>query len=416
MASVQFTPSFIDKVPFSDNKRIYYTDSHPRSKIKNFDLMLVVGKQTKTAYMRYRYNYLGNRKQKLIQLADMNRAGVSLSQLRDMYEHEARKIVQMKSDYFVIQEYENFTFKQGVDFYLEDKGGVSDWDEEQLHVLCNQVVDGIKVGDIKLTDFKKSLVKQIIEPFIEKGSLYSANMKREFIQRIWNYLNKEHEDVSLVLVNKPNPASFSMQRYNFKKRASKKELPSTEYTEFFRTVNEIGRSDFRDLLYLFLILGQHPFAEICKMRWNQIVEFDGHTWWRMEEGFHKVDNVHTVPLPKIALDIINRYKGNHEEYVFWNLYDKANLHSKATFKNVIGRLRAKHNFTWDIRCLRASFVTTINEINPTYVAGWLTNDQTSMTDTTSSKIYHRGDFKYHDYKLQMMNDYMEIIKRALADV
>ena len=47
-------------------------------------------------------------------------------------------------------------------------------------------------------------------------------MKREFIQRIWNYLNKEHEDVSLVLVNKPNPASFSMQRYNFKKRASRK--------------------------------------------------------------------------------------------------------------------------------------------------------------------------------------------------
>lgn len=152
------------------------------------------------------------------------------------------------------------------------------------------------------------------------------------------------------------------------------------------------------------------------MRWNQIVEFDGHTWWKMEEGFHKVDNVHTVPLPKLALDIINRYKGNHEEYVFWNLYDKANLHSKATFKNVIGRLRAKHNFTWDIRCLRASFVTTINEINPTYVAGWLTNDQTSMTDTTSSKIYHRGDFKYHDYKLEMMNEYMRVIERALADV
>lgn len=423
MASIQFTPSFINKVPFSDNKRIYYTDSHPRSKIKNFDLMLVVGKQTKTAYMRYRFNYHGARKQKLIQLSDMTNNAVSLSELRDMYVEKANDITRDSINFLKKEKYKNFTFKQGVDFYLKDKGDVSDWDREQLLVLCNQVIGikkndietAIKVGDLVLAEFDRSLVKEIIEPFIDKGSLYSANMKREFIQRIWNYLNKEHEDVASVLVNKPNPASFSMKKTGFKKRASTKQLPKEEYTEFFKTVNKIHRSDFRDLLYLFLILGQHPFAEICKMRWDQIVEFDGNTWWKMEEGFHKVDNVHTVPLPKIALDIINRYKGNHEEYVFWNIYDKANLHSKATFKNVIGRLRAKYNFTWDVRCLRASFVTTINEINPTYVAGWLTNDQTSMTDTTSSKIYHRGDFKYHDYKLEMMNAYVEIIERAINE-
>ena len=98
MASIQFTPSFINKVPFSDNKRVYYTDSHPRSKIKNFDLMLVVGKQTKTAYMRYRYNYQGSRKQKLIQLSDMTNNAVSLSELRDMYVEKANDITRDSID------------------------------------------------------------------------------------------------------------------------------------------------------------------------------------------------------------------------------------------------------------------------------------------------------------------------------
>ena len=67
-----------------------------------------------------------------------------------------------------------------------------------------------------------------------------------------------------------------------------------------------------DLLKLFFILGQHPYTEICKMRWEQIQddpEYPNTKWWVMEEWFHKVKDLkHTVYLHPIVMTIINRQK------------------------------------------------------------------------------------------------------------
>ena len=92
MAQIQFTPTWISKVPFT-TKRKHYTDSHPRSKFGNCDLVLVVGGRTKTGYLRFRKYINGKRKDQLIKLADMTSNAISLSELRDIYE---TKVIEIK--------------------------------------------------------------------------------------------------------------------------------------------------------------------------------------------------------------------------------------------------------------------------------------------------------------------------------
>ena len=149
------------------------------------------------------------------------------------------------------------------------------------------------------------------------------------------------------------------------------------------------------------------------MRWDQIVKIDDQYWWMMEEGFHKVQTKHSLPLHPVTMKIIDKYKGNDDVYVFKNLVDKKGLHDKHTFKNAIRRLKRTHNITWDIRCLRASFITTIGEINPSFRAGILTNQ---AGQNITEKVYHRGDITYYDFKVDMINAYMELIQGKQNEV
>ena len=74
------------------------------------------------------------------------------------------------------------------------------------------------------------------------------------------------------------------------------------------------------------------------------------------------------------------------------------------------RLKKTHNIDWDMRCLRASFVTAITNLDHTYRAGILCNQ---AGQNITEKNYVRGNITYFDFKIEMINAYMELIQDKL---
>lgn len=408
MSTHKFNHTWIERLPYSSKRKVYI-DSSNNTKFTNCDFILIVGARSKTAYLRYRPIINGKRKQVLNKIGDAN--VIPIVDLRDAYIKQATDILRKESPILSAKETRAATIGNLIDFYLSENDPS---DKDNMLRFKNQIVEGkTKVADLICLEQDVFTIKDILKKDVEKGSLHTANAKREFIQRVWNYALTENREYNKVLKTISNPASFSMKKWvGFAKKASDKHLPVQEYPQFFEAVNSLHRSDFKDLLYMFLYTGQHPYSEVAKMRWNQIKKVDNQFWWIMEEGFHKVQTKHSFPLHPMVMDIINKYKGNDDLYVFKNMVDKSDLHDKHTFKNAIRRLKRTHNIEWDVRCLRASFITTIGEINPSFRAGILTNQ---AGQNITEKVYHRGDITYYDFKVNMINAYMELIQNKLNE-
>ena len=413
MSGIKLTAQKIEKLPYS-SKRTLYIDKHPTTKYQSCDFILVVGARTKTAFLRHRPKVNGVRKQQMIKLGDAT--VISLSELRDMYLEEVIKIRRGESEYLVAKDQREITLGNLVDIYItgkeQGKGkDVSKYDKEQMKRLMNQKLDRVLVGDLKCVDLDTDVIKKILQEDVDKDSMYVASQKREYIQRVWNYSIKNSK--AKVLENIKNPASFSMVDWiDWKKEPSEKFIEAKDFPEFFKVVDSIGRSDFRDIIKMSLFTGQHPYAEIAKMRWDQIQEVEGQTWWIMEKGFHKIDKPHQFPLHKMMLDIINKYKGNDDVYVFKNIYDKDDFYHKDNVGNVLGRLRKTHNIKWDLRCLRSSFLTAITNLDHTFRAGILCNQ---AGQNITEAVYIRGAITYFDFKVQMINAYMDLIQDKLNE-
>jgi len=406
MAQLRFNPAWLKKLPFSTN-RIHYTDSHPRSKYPNFDLLIITGARSKSAYLRHIHKKNGKQVRKLIKLADMTSGAVSISELRDIYQDKVIEFQRNDSGILLSRDLQNFTLRDAINFYLEDK---NPQDKENLIKLKDEPFKKQTVGDFILKELEDLDVQEIIKPLVDKGSLYSANMKREFIQRVWNHTVKKHKVVRKILRGYPNPATFDMKdEYGFVKQASTKYLGLEDIPEFFNIVETSHRSDLKDFFYLALYLGQHPFGEIAKMRWDQLQEIDGQTWWIMETGFHKVKKSHQVPLHATVMEIINKYKGSDDVYVFPNTFNnKKELYDQHDFKYIMKQFRAKHEIKWDMRCLRSTFITVIANADSSFKPQYLANQYES--NVTNSNYLHRGLISYHDLKIDMINRYMEIIQ------
>ena len=413
MSGIKLTAQKIEKLPYS-SKRTLYIDKHPTTKYQSCDFILVVGARTKTAFLRHRPKVNGVRKQQMIKLGDAT--VISLSELRDMYLEEVIKIRRGESEYLVAKDQREITLGNLVDIYItgkeQGKGkDVSKYDKKQMKRLMNQKLDRVFVGDLKCVDLDSDMIKKILQEDVDKDSMYVASQKREYIQRVWNYSIKNSK--AKVLENIKNPASFSMVDWiDWKKEPSEKFIEAKDFPEFFKVVDSIGRSDFRDIIKMSLFTGQHPYAEIAKMRWDQIQEVEGQTWWIMEKGFHKIDKPHQFPLHKMMLDIINKYKGNDDVYVFKNIYDKDDFYHKDNVGNVLGRLRKTHNIKWDLRCLRSSFLTAITNLDHTFRAGILCNQ---AGQNITEAVYIRGAITYFDFKVQMINAYMDLIQDKLNE-
>ena len=413
MSGIKLTAQKIEKLPYS-SKRTLYIDKHPTTKYQSCDFILVVGARTKTAFLRHRPKVNGVRKQQMIKLGDAT--VISLSELRDMYLEEVIKIRRGESEYLVAKDQREITLGNLVDIYItgkeQGKGkDVSKYDKEQMRRLTNQKHDKVLVGDLKCIELSSDVIKEILQEDVDKDSMYVASQKREYIQRVWNYSIKNSK--AKVLENIKNPASFSMVDWiDWKKEPSEKFIEAKDFPEFFKVVDSIGRSDFRDIIKMSLFTGQHPYAEIAKMRWDQIQEVEGQTWWIMEKGFHKIDKPHQFPLHKMMLDIINKYKWNDDVYVFKNIYDKDDFYHKDNVGNVLGRLRKTHNIKWDLRCLRSSFLTAITNLDHTFRAGILCNQ---AGQNITEAVYIRGAITYFDFKVQMINAYMDLIQDKLNE-
>ena len=410
MSTHKFNHTWIERLPYS-SKRKLYIDSTSNTKFTNCDFILMVGARSKTAYLRYRPVENGKRKQVLKKIGDAN--VIPLVHLKEAYTKQALQILTNDSPILTEKETREVTIGHLVDFYLENNN-VSD--SANMLRLKKQSYLNQTVGDLKCIEQDVFTIKKILQSDVDADSLYVANMKREFIVRVWNYSLEQHREYNKVLKTISNPASFSMAKWcKFKKEASSVVLHKEDYPQFIEAINTVNRSDFRDLLYMFLFTGQHPYSEVAKMRWEQIQEIDGQYWWFMEKGFHKTGETHQFPLHKMAMNIIYKYKDNDDVYVFKNLHDKSEIHTKDTFKNVLRRLRKSHNITWDIRCLRASFVTTISDLDSSYRAGILCNQ---AGQNITEKNYVRADkngITYKDFKVDMINAYMELIQDKLDE-
>ena len=414
MSGIKLTAQKIEKLPFS-SKRTLYIDQHPTTKFQNCDFVLIVGARSKMAYLRHRPVINGTRRTTMIKLGDAT--AISLGELREIYEAEVIKLKRGESEYLLEKDQRDITLKDLVDFYIDRKEqgkgkSVSDYEQKQMNSLMNQKVGKIFVGELKCKDLEFDAIQGILDADIKKGSFYVANQKREFIQRVWNYSVKNNIRAK-VLKPISNPASFSMDDWvGWKKEPSEKKLEVKDFPEFFEAIESLPRSDFRDFFKMALFTGQHPYSEIAKMRWDQIQEIEGQTWWIMEKGFHKVDKPHQFPLHKMTLDIINKYKGNDDVFVFKNIHDKGDFYTKDNLKNAIRRLKKTHNIKWDIRCLRASFVTAITNLDHTYRAGVLCNQ---AGQNITEKNYVRADVTYFDFKIEMINAYMELIQDKINE-
>lgn len=408
MSTHKFNHTWIERLPYSSKRKVYI-DSSNNTKFTNCDFILIVGARSKTAYLRYRPIINGKRKQVLNKIGDAN--VIPIADLRDTYIEQAIDILRKESPILSAKETREVTFGHLIDFYLSENNPS---DKDNMLRFKNQIVEGkTKVADLVCLEQDVFTIKNILKQDVEKGSLHTANAKREFLQRVWNYSLEENREYNKVLKTVSNPASFSMEKWvGFTKKPSDKHIPVKEYPQFFEAVNSLHRSDFKDLFYMFLYTGQHPYSEVAKMRWNQIKKVDDQYWWIMEEGFHKVQTSHSFPLHPMVMDIINKYKGNDDVYVFKNIVDKSDLHDKHTFKNAIRRLKRTHNIKWDVRCLRASFLTAIGEIDTSFRAGILTNH---AGQNITEKVYHRGDITYYDFKVDMINAYMELIQDKLNE-
>ena len=411
MAKHKFSETWIDQVPHS-SKRTLYIDSSKETQFNNCSLVLVVGARTKTAYLRHRTMADGRTTQVLEKLGDAK--ALPFCDIKEIYNAKVVDIAQGNSPLLVEKKIRKMTLGEVIDFYVTNKKRS---DAEAMMRLKDQPYGSTKVGLLRCADLNLFKVKKILREDVEDGKLYQANMKREFIVRVWNYAKSNHEQFHDVFGEKLNPGSFSMKDWcGFEKKASTVHLPKEDYSEFFKAVDSLHREDFIDLMYMFLYTGQHPYSEVCQMRWDQLKEVEGQWWWIMEEGFHKTKGYHSIPLHPMVMDIINKYKDLDPVHVFANVHSRIHpIHNKDTFKNILKRLKRTHNITWDIRCLRASFLTTISQLDLSYRGnvGILANH--GKSDTTQ-KHYIRGEITYYEYKVNMINDYMDFIQDKLNEV
>ena len=409
MATAKFSETWINQVPHS-SKRTLYIDSSKDTQFNNCNLVLMVGSRSKTAYLRHRVMSNGTSKQVLNKIGDAK--ALSLRDIKTIYTDRVVDIIRNDSPILMKKEVRGITLGGLIDFYVSKKATS---DSTEMMRLKDQPFGRSTVGRLKCADLDIFAVKDILQADVNRDCLYSANMKREFIRRVWNYAVSNDREISKLLSNKINPASFSMKDWvGFKKKASRVHLPKEDYPKFFEAVNSLHRQDYKDLMYMFLYTGQHPYSEVCQMRWDQLKEVEGQWWWIMEEGFHKTSSTHAFPLHPMAMEIINKYKGFDDVYVFKNIYSKIHpIHNKDTFKNILRRLKNTHNITWDIRCLRASFITTIGELDISYRSGILANQS---GQNITEKHYMRGVITYYQFKVDMINAYMDLIQDKLNEI
>jgi len=404
-----FTPMTVESLSTKDGDKIgTFFDTNPKGSIPNCKLMLQVGAKSKTYYLVFRKNVNGRANKKLVKLGQHPTMTVTLA--RESFLENAMVIVSDQDKFLTKKKNDGITVADLIEFYDANKGI-----KESESFMFNTVKKGL--GSVQIKNLDRYTVQDFYKPQIKTGNLYSANSRREVIQRVWNY-GLANDRRCAFLEDRRNPASFKID--GFKKIPSDRKIERFQIKPLMEAIESETHKDKRDLLKLFFYLGQHPYSEICEMRWDQIKEdkeYPGTFWWNMEEGFHKVkDSKHSVYLHPEVLEIINSKKGLSETHVFVSADkkdSKGNLlpYGKSSFTKQMKRIKnAIDDQNIDIRCFRATVTTHLREMNKGYEPSYLLGQ--ALTGI-SQRVYTRSEFKPH--KIDMTDAWMDFIKVQIND-
>jgi hypothetical protein len=401
--SFDFTPASVSSLTLKGTKQDTYFDSHKKSIIPNCKLSLVVGAKSKTYYLVFRKNVNGKPTKRSIKLGSHPIFSVAMA--REKYLLEAINIVTDENKFLSMKKNDGVTINDMINFYDEEKG-IPNYE----NFLFNEVRNNL--GNVQAKNLTRYTVQDFYKPQIQNGNLHSANSRREVIQRIWNYNIADNKQCEF-LEDRKNPASWKIK--GFVKEASTRLIEKYQIRPLMDSIELEQHEDKKDLLKLFFYLGQHPYTEICLMRWDQIQndpEYPDTKWWVMEEGFHKVKKLrHSVYLHPDVLDIINKQKGKDDTFVFTsrdNLDENGNRqpYGKTGFVKQMKRIKdLLDTQDIDIRCFRASLTTHLREMNQGYEPSYLLGQ--ALTGI-SNRVYTRSEFKPH--KMSMTNAWMDFIE------
>ena len=281
------------------------------------------------------------------------------------------------------------------------------------------------LGHLPMKDINKKVVKDFYAENRNKKQYAMANYKREIVQRIWNYNLEENEDECVSFEDLGNPAHHKMALIGADKKKKKGKLYWTQQPSkakvkdeqiktLFDAIEKEQHTDKKNLIKLFFYLGQHPFTEICMMRWEQLQEEDGQWWWVMEEGFHKTGTKHTVPLHPTVMKIIDAQRGKDETYVFVSNFRKDNQgnllpYQRSGFAKQIKRIREElDDNTITYQCFRATVTTKLRELGKGHEPSYLMNQK---LQGISDKVYTRSEFR--PLKIKMVNDWMDYVEERV---
>ena len=153
MANQKFTPTWIERLPYSSKRKVYI-DASPNTKFQNCDFMLVVGSKSKSAYLRYRPKVNGVEKTRTIKIGDAD--VIDLMDLREAYEREVLNLKKQDSPILQAKEIRKFNLSNAIDFYLafmlQRKKTPADTDS-LIKLKTEPFRDGV-VGDLLLLELE----------------------------------------------------------------------------------------------------------------------------------------------------------------------------------------------------------------------------------------------------------------------
>lgn len=408
-----FTPNAIHKLPFSD-KQVMYFDENKSFMVANTKLALQVGKRSKSFTLIYRKRVNG--KPTKITRVLGSYPEMTLGQARSKFADEVKTILSNTDAFIKKTTQDPITFNECADFYINERKPSSN------EITVINVVKG-EIGHLPMMKITRKIVRDSYEEKRKSGKYRMANYQRDMISRIWNYNLEWNEDECVTFENLGNPARQKIRLVNptkgepfWTKKPSAAIVKDEQIKPLFDAIATTSHKDKSDLIKLFFYLGQHPYKEICCMRWDQIKEEDGYWWWKMERGFHKESLEHTVPLHPTVMKIINKQKGKDEKFVFVSLnrkdaYGNLKPYAKSGFGKQILRIRELlDDETITYQCFRATITTKLRELAKGHEPSYLFGQQLAGI---SNAVYTRSEFK--DQKIAMVNDWMSFIEGKLNE-
>lgn len=407
----EFKASTVDRLPYSDKQTEYFDNL---IKMPNSRLCLRVGKVSKTWVLHYRKAHNGKVNKITKTLGNSN--AITLAQARNKFLQEVATIVGNTDEFIRKENSKDITFNECADVYLNERK------PSKNEITIINVVKK-EIGHFPMKAITKKVVRGVYESNRQSEQYRMANYKRDIISRIWNFNLEVNEDECASFENLVNPAKQKIRLVNprkgvifWSKESSDAKVKDEQIKPLFDAIATLGHKEKADLIKLFFYLGQHPFTEICYMRWDQLVKEDGYWWWKMEKGFHKESLEHTVPLHPTVMKIINKQKGKDKKFVFVSLNRKdasGNLkpYARSGFgKQILAIRELLGDETITYQCFRATVTTKLRELAKGHEPSYLFGQQLAGI---SNAVYTRSEFK--DLKIAMVNDWMNFIEGKLNE-